>query len=344
MKIGLLGLTRKRRTITVILSVLLGITATLIIIGFIPFSNKGIKNNIESVLKESMHGSLTIDKMTIALWTGITLENVHYSQNGDRGESVSCVLPRISVSYYLLPIVFKHLIVKNIRLEQPEITLELSSAKSLPKEAGKGFSFDDLNRVLETIPYTVIIRNISVVDAHTVVVLDNRQAVDCKGMNLSMNVGLKRGLSLEGHLTFSESEFFRTLRVSRLKMSVRIKDMEAEVDNCHSYLYGGNLSINGNVNLAGAYLNKLSLSLENFKLDDWYHSTGIGQGNLTGKVDAKMNLAPGKLNIDSLSGKGWVKMTNVGAHGIPLQKNLLVLLVIPKLSEMKFSRITSDLA
>jgi hypothetical protein len=127
-------------------------------------------------------------------------------------------------------------------------------------------------------------------------------------------------------------------------MSVSIKDMEAEVDKCHAYIYGGDLSINGNVNLAEAYLNRLNLSLENLKLDDWYHSTGIGQGNLTGKVDAVMKMAPCKLDFDSLVGKGWIRMTNVGAHNIPLQKNLLLLLVIPKLSVMNFSRITSDFA
>jgi len=79
--------------------------------------------------------------------------------------------------------------------------------------------------------------------------------------------------------------------------------MEAEVDKCHAYIYGGDLSINGNVNLAEAYLNRLNLSLENLKLDDWYHSTGIGQGNLTGKVDAVMKMAPCKLDFDSLVGK-----------------------------------------
>jgi hypothetical protein len=79
------------------------------------------------------------------------------------------------------------------------------------------------------------------------------------------------------------------------------------------------------------------------KLDQWYADEKAGPGRLSGKLDASMDFQSGPLCMDSLKARGRILVTGVAASDLPLQKNLLVALMVPKLAAMHFSRISSDL-
>jgi hypothetical protein len=56
-----------------------------------------------------------------------------------------------------------------------------------------------------------------------------------------------------------------------------------------------------------------------------------------------MDFRPSLLCVDSLKASGAIKITGVAASDLPLQKNLIVVIAVPKIATMRFSRISSDL-
>ena len=343
MKKAWFGLLGRRRVATAALLGLIGVVTLVIIMGLIPLSNTPLKTAIERILRESLPGSLTIDKMTVTLWTGVALKNIRYSSQDPDGGAVICSIPRVTVSYYLLPLLFKRVIIKKIYLERPELFFNAPVSPSKKASAG-AVSFDAFARALETIPYTFVVREISIIDAHAVIAHHGRQLAEGKGLYCWLKIGLKRTLSLQGRLAVADLEVLDTWRAARVKSTFHVNGAEAVVDDVHATLYGGALTAKGSVDLSAGALQKLSLSLVNVALDQWYRAAGIAAGDVKGRMDFSMDFMQSALAVDSLKGNGWVTFIDVSARGTPLQKNLIVVLVIPKLSIITFDRIYADLS
>jgi hypothetical protein len=335
----------RRRPITVILLVLLGLVIGMIVFGFIPFSNALLKEKAEQLLKESLSGQCTIGKFRITLWKGVILSDVRYHSYGRENGAVkvSCSLPRMTLSYYLLPLLFKQVIINAISVEKPEIVIEWPELEAKRTTRVEVLSLATLSRVMATIPYTVLVRNISIVNAHIVVSQKGRVLASGEGIALSVKVGLKRALALEGRLSAADVLLCGNRRLTGCKASIGVTGAEVFVHDCRASLYGGELSIKGRADLSEGVLRSLAISLTDLKLNEWRRDAWTGPGELAGKLNASFDGETSLLVLDSLRGKGWIRATAVSARGAPLQKNLILQLAIPKLETLKFTTIYSDL-
>jgi hypothetical protein len=336
-------LLRRRRMVTAALLGLIGVVTLVIVAGLIPFSNTPLKTAVERLLRESLPGSLTIDNMTVTLWTGVTLKNIRYSSQDADGGTVVCSIPRVAVSYYLLPLLLKRVIIKKMYLERPELFFN-APVSPLKKASAGAVSFDAFERALETIPYTLVVREISIIDAHAVIARHGRRVAEGKGLNCWLKIGLKRTLTLQGRLAVADLEVLDTWRAVKVKATFQVNGAEAVVDNFHATLYGGALTVKGSADLSAGVLHTLSLSLVDLQLDRWYRASGTAPGDLRGRMDCSLDFMESALAVDSLKGNGWTKLTDVSARNIPLQRNLFVVLVIPMLSRITFERIYADLS
>jgi hypothetical protein len=336
---------RRRRAITAFLLVCLGLIMCVIILGFVPFSSAALKNKVEGLLKESLNGQCTIDKLNITLWKGIVLSDVQYRYNDQRKSQLRllCTFPRITVSYFLIPVIFKHLIINKISFENPIVSIECPDPAVLRETPPEVVSIAAIKRVIATLPYTVLVRSFSITNAQVTYLKDKSVLAGGKGVELSLTIGLDHGLVLNGRLSASDLTIMDNYRFTGCKASIRIKGTEVFLQDCRASFYGGALSIKGAVDLTGNTVNSLLVSLTDLKLEEWYRAQGQGKGELSGTMNAFMALDKSKFAVDSLRGKGWVKATAVSTHGTSLQKNLVLRLIIPKLETLKFSKIYSDL-
>ncbi len=319
---------------------LFALAAFVICIGFVPFSNKTIKNRAERLLSESLNGRFTIDKLTITLWTGATLKNVRFRSNDS--SSLSCHFPRIAVSYHILPLFTKHLIIKNISMRKPEIVADILPQAASKKKPAKTFSINDLSRLLGAFPVTVLVKQLSIWDGKANVTREGDPVFDLKGIYCAAKLSLKRGITCETSLHIAEMKAAGKWTATKCKASLTVNGTSAALRECTASLYGGTLSLKGSAQPFEGYLNQLSVSLSGIKLDEWYRGTSTA-GELSGKLDASMDFGKSKLIADSLQGKGWLKLSNVVARATPLQKSLVLLLVIPRLSALQFDRMSIDL-
>ena len=320
-----------------------GILMLIFLLGFVPFSNQALKIKVERILKETFVDSCTIEKLTITLWTGVSVKNISFAWRDPSGASYGCSVPRASVSYHVLPIIFKHLIIKNITLETPCITCDVPSAPVVSNTPHEQFSLDKLSDALAGFPYTVFVRNIALSKARVLVTQKRATVMDCKGIGLSMKIRLDRSIALDGACEADSICLLDAWRLTRLKAGLRIKGLAVMLDNCRAECYGGRISVKAMVDMAQGTLEECGFSVSHVKLDQWYADEKAGPGRLSGKLDASMDFQSGPLCMDSLKARGRILITGVAASDLPLQKNLLVALMVPKLAAMHFSRISSDL-
>jgi hypothetical protein len=87
-----------------------------------------------------------------------------------------------------------------------------------------------------------------------------------------------------------------------------------------------------------------TVTLKNVDLEKQYNSLHIGTGTLRGKLQSVFSFTPGPLREDSLFGSGTLTVNDMVADGLPMQKNLIVLLALPGLSHLEFSSVNAQFA
>ena len=320
-----------------------GIFLLIFLLGFVPFSNQVLKIKVERILKESFVDSCTIDKLTIALWTGVSVKNITCAWRDPSGASYCCSIPEADVSYHALPIIFKHLIIKNIMLEKPRLTCNVPATPAAPIVPHERFSLDKFSDAMAGFPYTVFVRNVTLSKARILVTQKRDAILDCRGIGLSMKIGLDRDIALDGACEADTVSLLGAWRLIRLKAGLTVKGLAVVLDNCMAECYGGKISLKARADLARGVLEELGIVVSHVKLDQWYADEKIGPGKLSGKLDASMDFQPGMLCVDSLKARGTIKITGVAASDLPLQKNLIVVIAVPRLAAMHFSKISTDL-
>lgn len=333
----------QRKTARTIGFFIVGIFALVFLLGFFPFSNRALKIKVERILKESFVDSCAIDKLTITLWTGISAKNIQCAWHDPSGASYGCSIPAARASYQVLPILFKRLIIKNITLERLRLSSAVPSAPMFPNVSHERFSLDRLSDALAGFPYTVFIRNVTLSKARVLVTQKRKTVVDCRGIGLTMKIGFDRRVTLDGRCEADSMGLLGAWRVTRLKAGLTVRGTKATVANCKAECYGGKISVKAAVDLEQGVLDELGITVSHVNLDQWYADEKPAPGRLTGSLDAFMNFRPSVLCVDSLKAGGRITITGIAAFDLPLQKNLIVVLTVPKLAAMHFSKISSDL-
>jgi hypothetical protein len=265
---------------------------------------------------------------------------------------LSCDFPRVTVSYYLLPLLFKKLIINTVTVEKPIVeinspprpgTIKKTQSGGVKEKGGQELFVVALKQALSTLPYTVLIRKIAVKDCQMIVMRDGKPMVSGRGIDLTLSVGIGRGLSIGGRLSSPELTLFESVRLSDCNVSIRSKGTEVSLYDCRAGLFKGELAMKGAADLSTGTLTSFTLSLNGLSLEEWYRASGGAKGDVTGAFNANVVLEKSELAVDSLKGKGWVRAISVSTQGTPLHKNLMLRLVIPKLEILKFDKIYSDL-
>jgi hypothetical protein len=337
---------RRRRAAITVISIVIGLAACIVLIGFIPFSSKILTSKVELLLRESVSGNCEMGGLKVILWKGIIINKMRYSSKDTLrdGPKITCEIPRVTVSYFLFPLFFKHLIINTIVFEKPivEVVSPPDVGKVKKKKSGE-FSAAALKQTLSSLPYTVLVRKIAIEDGR-ITLKRNIQPIVCgKGIDMTISAGFDHGVSLTGKLNASSLTFSENIPFTGCKGSFKGTTTELAISDFRAGFHGGELTLNGSIDPATGNLKFCTLALNDMKLEDWYRISAGGNGELTGVVNGYLALEKSILQVDSLKGKGWIKARSVATQGTPMHKNLVVRLVVPKLETLKFHTVQTDL-
>jgi hypothetical protein len=322
----------------VTLEILAGV---LLVLGFIPYSLDSITHKIETICEKIIVDKCTIRKTTIRPWLGITLDDVSFYKNNN-GMSILITVPKIKVTYHIIPFIFKYAIVKNIILEKPRILVSVPEYANQIKSRNLKTPSVDIAGQFKDIPFTVVVRAATLRNAELVLQQKDNVMLHADNMSGSMKIHMKKDLTADGSLSIPKMQCDGFWNITDMHCQYAIHNNDLSVKKCRGLFYGGSISLRADIDLLESMLNNASIEVARVDLATAYEASGINQGTCLGKLDGSMDFSPSALATNSCNGTGQFAMSGVVIKDLPLQNNLILLLSIPKLKQLTFSKITTQ--
>jgi hypothetical protein len=289
------------------------------------------------LIEKTVADSCAVQKATLSLWQGIRLEGVSLRKALGPGSSMTVQIPSLRLSVRILPLLVKHVAVQEIRIRKPNISLEMPLARPSPKkDQGPALALLDL----AGLPVSVSIERFSVSQG-SVSFKKGKSFVLCDGLDLKL--ALSRSPELKGRLSLAWLEIDKKWRISNAEVPFRADLNAMEITNAKGSFCKGNMSFSGRLKTKGPTLDTLAFGLTSLSLEKVYTASGQKEGTLKGSADIRLELSQSSLAADSLRGKGFFSASRVVASGLPIQKQFWVMLFLPKLSEMRFNKVSAPM-
>jgi hypothetical protein len=324
-----------------------GFAACLVFIaGFIPFSSRVLKDKVEQALRQSVVNTCTIRAITVTPWFGFTVEGLEIAKK-DSAMSLSVSVPRIRLSYRLVPLLFKVVVIKKFSLERPVVSCVVPAApppraRTRAPAPKKQFSIDDIRAVLAQFPFVVVVNNISVVKGEATIEQGKAPVVYAKGIDVSMDIGLKKDVTLHGKFGADLLRLLNQWEITKLRTDLALEGFSVALKRCTAEFYRGTIDVSGRADLAKNVLDAFQVDVSNVDIKRLYDEARLGPGECSGWCDASLKLDKSFLHPDSLKGKGHVRLSKVQVRDLPLQKTFIVLIATPRLTNISFSKITAE--
>jgi uncharacterized protein involved in outer membrane biogenesis len=316
--------------------------AVVIIAGFIPFSNSALRAKVEKMLVKSFVTTCSIQRVTLTPWLGFAAEGIEATKK-DNGMLWQIKVPRVRVSYRIIPLLFRFVVIKNFALEKPQVRLALPSSMAADPGKGKAFSSQDVKDLLAGSPFSVVIKNISLDNGDIAVEQRGKPVAGGREINLRMSVRFKKELMLSGRMSARCITLSGLWDIENVRANLKVNGLSATLDGCKGDFYNGKITASGEADLGESVLNGFRAEIARVDLAKLYEGSHIRQGTCEGRLDAKVELSQSALEADSLKGRGKVSMSKVAVHDLPLQNNLVVFVAIPQIRNITFSKLATSL-
>jgi AsmA-like C-terminal region len=324
---------------------ILGSVTALVIIftaGFIPFSANMVRDKVVKVIEKSFADTCSIKRITLVPWLGFSIDSLVLSKK-DNGTVMTATIPHVRMSYHIVPLLFRFVIIKNFAIERPNLHVMLPASRPVQKKEGKRLSATDLRTVLSGFPFSIVIRSVSVDNGAFTVERHGTSLVAASGIDASMKVSYAKSLVLEGKISGHSLRLAGLWNMTDLKAMLSVNDVYLKLSQCRSDFYGGTVDASGGADLGLGTLDGFHFELSHVNVKRLYEGSRIGQGECTGRLDGKLDIEESPLDPDSLSGRGEAAFSDLDVHDLPVQNSLVVLIAVPKIKSIRFSRFSTDL-
>jgi hypothetical protein len=319
------------------------VLCVIIIAGFIPYSNTALREKVERACVKTFADKCSIKRIAFIPWLGFTIDGLELSKR-ENGTSWQVAVQRVRLSYSFIPLLFRYVVIKRFTLEKPRFHMDLRPA-SVPvskKESGR-FSMEDLRRALSGFPFTVAVRAVSVDKGNFTVDQHDKPLIAGTDLDVFMKVGFDKTLLLDGKIAGRQIRLSGLWDINDLRARVNANDFTVNLSDCRGDFYAGKMSASGSADLSQGILNGFRFELSHVNMNKLYQAARIGQGECSGRLDGNLVLESSMLAPDSLKGKGSVALSSLTVRNLPIQNSLVVFIAIPKLRNIYFTRLGTDL-
>jgi hypothetical protein len=325
------------------LALWIGVPLCIILIaGFVPFSNNMLREKAVRMLEKASGAACSVQRLTITPWFGFSMDGLELTKK-DRQMMWQVSIPHVRLSYRVLPLLFRYVVIQNFALEKPQMRLVLPASQRQNQAQEKAFTIEDIKQALAGSPFTVAVKNISVEEGAVTVEQKGQGLFAGSGINIRMRIGYAKTLALSGKASAERLTLYGLWDIENVRTSVRVNDLDVVLENCKGDFYGGKCSASGEADLGENMLEGFRAELSRVDLTRLYQASRIRQGQCDGRLDAKVEFGRSILAADSLKGRGKVALSKVSVHDLPLQNSLIVFIAVPQLRNITFSKISTSL-
>jgi AsmA-like C-terminal region len=334
---------RRRKLINRLIVSTASVVGIVVVAGFIPFSTAMLRDKVVKACEMTLADSCSVKRITLTPWLGFSIDSLTLLKRNN-GVVLQATIPRLRLSYRIAPLLFRYVIIKDLVCKHPKLSIVSPASSPAPKQAGKRLSIENVRQALSSFPLTVVVRAISVENGDiSVDEQHGNSLVAGTGVDVAMKVTYSNTLELAGRITCRKVRLSGLWDMTNLRAKFDMRDFDVVLSNCSGDFYGGKISASGTAELGLGTLKKFDFELSHVNMKKLYEGSRIGRGECSGRLDAKLELDKSRMDPDSLTGKGDAVLSDLNVHDLPIQNSLIVLVAIPKLRNISFSRFGADL-
>ena len=316
---------------------LLIFVAFIVAAGFIPIDFPLVRNSFESALRGTGADSVHVGHASVTLWRGVALDSLFLSRPDPLGGRFSTRIPELRVSFRIFPLLVRHLAFRSITINKPQITM--TQKRVAPPVPAKPLDLDTLVESFSKLPFTFSIKEMAISDGN-LTVLDGRKAV-VRAQGLNLQLGFRKIVDAEGKASITKVILERKWEIEDVDLRFRTVRTRFLLDQAKARFYGGDFSSSATLELSRNRLEEAKIALKGLDIARIYAVTD-NPGEVKGKADFELNLNRSRFSVAALLGNGKVEIKDLTAINMPIQKKLLVLLLVPDLAQLHFSSIRSE--
>jgi hypothetical protein len=299
--------------------------------GFIPVSHSLFRDKLVTELKKAGADSCSAGKVTLTLWQGISARDLKIIKRLDQGGSYSLSVGQAAVSSNLVSLYF------SLR----------RSADDAPMYSDDFFRFtpeyplEAARQVVHMLAGFPELRKIAFDNCAFTIAGDTVQSTVAEGFNLNLYPEEERETTFSG--TF-DADFLKTsgLHLRQVKGMFTADDMRIGFERCRGRFLGGKVKGDAIIDLVEHQLAYANIDANDIDLKSYYKFMGAQQGSLAGRADLDLELHRSAMHRDSLHGTGTLVATRLVAVDLPVQKSLVMMMVVPRLAELHFRKLKTD--
>ncbi len=312
-------------------SLFLLLVLAVILAGFIPLSHPFLAKTMERLILEAGADSCYVGSVKAVIWRSITLHRVSVFERVDPERRYNISFTEAKITANLLKLFFdRHKIMNMIFSTEAD----LFSALYIEPEIV-------LNKLLAVKNHLTSVSGANISDFNISFDLKGKEVV--RGFNGEVDFGRSKDKPNDNDIKIA----FPVMKVfgdgiENVRCAVSfLPEGEIYLQNCTARYFDGKIKTRGIINLLKKQIESYLLIIEKMDLGYWY-SVHIGEGNVTGKVNLRMEGNSVAFNNLSHRGELRIVISPFKIENLPLQQSLATSLFIPSLSTLEFSKFSAN--
>lgn len=303
----------------------------LLIAGFFPISHPAITRYVRSIIEKSDIDTCSIGRISLTPWKGVTFYDVIAGGVTNNNTEYNLHFSKIRINLNVIRSFTKW----------PQIKLSfMQLRKSVHNNFAEDFS-GTLDMLLSYSDQVQDVKSIIINGKQLKIQRNDTLVLTANRFSFDINRNKEEPQTLEIALEAAEFDYQKFI-VTFFKSSAVYNNRTLKINNCRGRIFDGKFRLDSELNLRDNFLVALSLMASKIDIDQIADLAETRYGCYYGEMDFHLNFQPSFLNLDSLRGKGSINASNVKIEDSPVQKSLVELFNIDKLTELSFDRVKSD--
>lgn len=325
----------RKTTLWLIPIIIIGIAA----LGFYPLSSTHFVKRAKKLLKHAAIDSCTMDKVSLTLYSGVIIKNLHIHERVDAKKTVHAHLPEVKIDYRF----FK--VVPRWKKSKAALKNRFLAKANKSKSRGKGNSTALPTLYNNTIKPSLLllscIKTVSLKGAAFHVDSLGTKVLEVSGLDCRVKVNQADSSRMK--IKLSADTFQNTqVKVLQMRSKVSIDSSLCTVDRITGKVFNGTMKGALTLDLPKNRIVSGNIGLKDIYLEKMYRSRRDETGTMSGRCNFSMVLDPGVADLGALEGRGTFAMRDVSMNELPALKKFVRLTDLTSLFHLTFKKLQGD--
>jgi hypothetical protein len=299
------------------------------------FSSAAFKGTIKRAIEKEYHCNVSLGKIEFGFPPVITVRDINFQTQ--QGQKIVVVLKgkklRITPNIFAVIRSFGDIKAFVFPAESPlrNNTIKEQTACAV------------LQSVLRT-PFLDAIKRMALIDGEVVLYVDKDELVKLSGLVVDCGIVVGKKPMIDGSISAKSSFVCGMWKTGRISGHLRLNEALFKISDLVIPAYDGKIALDGSVDLEHEKLNATTVTVSNLSCALAYADMVAHPGAVDGRLFGSIVLGPCPLTPGDFVGKGAITLKDVRISDLPLQKSLFVALILPEMSKISFSSITTNIA